>query len=228
MSRLGPIGRPVVLLMLTGVLAISCAAPSVYIPAGSRVAAPTVGARQQDSHIEVEVEHLIVPNAPGSWIKDAPWYEVVFRLRNASSETVTVMQVAMVSEQGAVAPQIGYEAVYQIVSKLRDQGEAANTGGGTLGYILSHFIPGIGGSIVGSAVTPNVGAPAAASAQQQAALIEREFRARQAMTATLVSGGASRGSAFFSARPRRLRVSYTTSQGMRELLVSVAPPASGS
>ena len=64
MSRLRPIRRPVVLLMLTGVLAISCAAPSVYIPAGSRVAAPTVGARQQDSHIEVEVEHLIVPNAP--------------------------------------------------------------------------------------------------------------------------------------------------------------------
>lgn len=83
----------------------SCLAPQFYIPQAERAAPTYIGSVQKDSHVEVVLEHLILPNSPGSWVKDARWYEFVFRIRNASKETVAIDQITMVDKSGIIRPQ---------------------------------------------------------------------------------------------------------------------------
>jgi len=77
-------------------------AESLRVP----VAAEQLGAATSDI-AGATIQALIVPNGPGSWMKEAPWYEVVFAFRNRSDGDIAVTDIKAVNLQGVFVEQVG-------------------------------------------------------------------------------------------------------------------------
>jgi len=195
----------------------SCLAPQFYIPQAERTSPSYIGSAHKDRNLDVVLEHFILPNGSGSWVKDAPWYELILTIRNASRETITISQISMVDENGIIRPQA---ESYQSLSRMRQQIEQSATSveyaGVATEVILSAFLPifaGFGSRAAGGQV------------RQESNLMQQEFARRQIQSVSFIPDGSGRGSVFFPLHrnPREIRISYMTGVGQsRELIMSLS------
>jgi hypothetical protein len=177
-------------------------------------------AEAKDAAVQITVRAVIAPNGPGSWVKDAPWNEVVFTLRNLTDHDIEVASVRGVTAQGVFIDQGGIEQM----KELEEQKLAATTQvkHQRQPEVLSAFLPSMASTAVGmipGVATLGGGMPLAgarttftsgmveseaesqsiARQELQADLnkIAEEYHDRSLGTVRLASGGTVTSSAFF-------------------------------
>ncbi|MEK6691758.1 MAG: hypothetical protein AAB257_02075 [Nitrospinota bacterium] len=61
---------------------------------------PHLGISSQDNNLNVSIDHVIVTNGPGSWVKDAKWDEYIVTFQNISDKPVSVQSVHLIDPRG--------------------------------------------------------------------------------------------------------------------------------
>jgi len=97
--KIKPIGLSVVLIcFFLLVFSFGCA-QTRYIK--NRTPPPNLGLKMKKSSFELVINHIITPNGPGSWVKDAPWVEYVVTARNLSKKiNISVLKFSIIDFRG--------------------------------------------------------------------------------------------------------------------------------
>lgn len=174
----------------------------------------------KDGAAQVTPRAVISPNGPGAWMKDAPWNEVVFTVRNLTGHDIEITSVRGVTAQGVFADQGGIDQLKALEEqrRLALQKQADNSNQPKL---LGAFIPSLASTAVGmipgatlgggmplaGARTTFMGGVAEGKAtshsrarEEQGAdfqKIANEYRNRSVERVKLAPHGAITGSAFF-------------------------------
>ena len=190
-------------------------------------------------NVQVTLEHVIVRDGPGSWLRDADWDEYVLRLRNEGDEPIVVEAIDLASDALATsAHSIDREALESAsrrnLDTLKSVGAVVALGAGVMtlalatasvepSVALSSIMGGGGGAAAASGLA--VLAPVAiiaggaiayrhhARRSEDRAAIEYELdRIGFHLPVRIRPGGELRASAFFplTPAPTRLRSRYTT------------------
>lgn len=195
---------------------------NLYVDASREQFSATQLGEAKDSAAEVTAHAVIVPNGPGTWMKDAPWNEVVFTVRNLTAHSIEIDSVRGVSPEGVFVDQGGIEQLGAIkeqhVRAIDQQAHGQNQS-----HLIGSFVPSLASTAVG--MIPGVssfggGMPLAgargsyglgvarsqvtAQKNAQAQLdsdfekITDEYHSRSVRRAKLAAHGTLTGSAFFS------------------------------
>ena len=202
---------------------------------GEPVAAPPrLGVAGSDETLEVAVEHWIVPNGPGSWLKDARWDEVVVTFDSAATERISIDTVRIVDPRGLFIDP-GVDPVNLETRSEQLAAEYSDIGVSVAIFAAPSVVAGaaIAGGAVGTAVAAAALAPAAVIAApayyfwrkhakaEDRDQIEAAFRRRLLQYPAIGAGGRVTGSYFFPIipNPDRLVVDYRLGGERRTLEV---------
>ena len=58
----------------------------------------------KNESLVVRINYVIVPNGPGSWVRDAKWHEYVITMTNTSPHPVTIQNVRILNKWGLYVP----------------------------------------------------------------------------------------------------------------------------
>jgi hypothetical protein len=173
-----------------------------------------------DKATRITVHATIAPNGADSWMRDAPWNEVVLTVQNLTHREIDVVAIHGVTAQGAMVDQGGMDAftaveqqratTMQTQFEQQDQAPPPAQPGADLGAMMASSMT----TALGLPYVPPVGAAPAVTAQQQkarqdsqdAALkqqaddfqnVSGEYTKRSLQQAKLAAKGEVTGSAFF-------------------------------
>src|SRR5262245_24826176 len=197
---------------------------------------PELNATATSEEVGLTLKYILVPNGPGSWVKDAQWHEYVFTLRNLSDKTVTIDRLRLIDPRGlyidpsvsplqlektsdALAAQYKDAAVSAIPAAL---GAAALIGAGAaIGVVAAPAV---------LVVAPAYGVykiHKAHRTSQEREELERELTRRQLPSFTLAGQSTVSGSIFFPIvpNPRAFVVNYRLGSEMKEFALAMSAPA---
>ncbi len=172
-----------------------------------------------DKATRITVHATIAPNGADSWMRDAPWNEVVLTVQNLTHREIDVVAIHGVTAQGAIVDQGGMDAFtaveQQRATTMQTQFEQQNQApaapaGPDLGAMMASSmttalgLPYVPPAAAGSAVTAQQ--QTARQASQDAALkqqaddfqnVSAEYTKRSIGQTKLAAKGTVTGSAFF-------------------------------
>lgn len=226
---------PIRSLILVVFLASGCASNTRYIDHAEQTqSATTLQISSQDETLSATVSHLIIPNGPGSWLKDARWDEYVLFLENQSSTPVSITSIRLVDSRGVYLSQGNNHKALELTSQ--ELMEEYKDIGISVGIGIAPAVVGgvaLAGGSLGAAAGAAALAPVALIAapayyftkkykdQKDEESIDREFRKRQLSTLTFASKASVSGSVFFPIvpSPRSLVLEYRLGNTFRTLTV---------
>ena len=187
--------------------------------------------------INVTLSRVVIRDGPGSWVRGAAWDEYVLMLANAGAEPATVQSIQLASERLKDSSHTTDREALEIAS--HENLEAFKTAGLVLAVGLATVSTALTAAFVSAGwtvVTPAapiailVGGISAyrtlARRSEDRAVMDHQLERRGLrLPATLGSGTAIRGSAFFpiTPAPTRLVVRYTVRDADRELVLDLKP-----
>jgi hypothetical protein len=213
---------PVALLAVVFTACSAAAPPRRYVGRPAQEP-PRLGIVGNDGRLEVTVEHWIVPNGPGSWVRGARWDEVVLSIRNRSDDTVDIEAIRLVDPRGlyitaGVDPVELESRSEELAQQYEDIGVSVAifaAPAAITGAALASGSVATAATAVALAPVAVVAAPAYYFWRRHAKLedreqIESEFKRRQLPALILRSQGSARGSRFFPIvpSPRSLSIDY--------------------
>lgn len=86
----------VIVILIVGFL--SACASTRYIEAPTKP--PDLGISSQDTNLNITINHLIVTNGEGSWVKDAEWDEYIITFKNISDKPASIHGVHIIDPRG--------------------------------------------------------------------------------------------------------------------------------
>ena len=187
---------------------VSCSPPAVptevtsdrYIGTSRDALAPQQLGSATSDVAEADVRALIEPNGPGSWMKNATWYEVVFDFRNRSDGDVAITEISAVNQQGVFADQVAGPFLPQLSATSRQESQTTESRPWWESLVWAPamlFPPAI---VVPALADEHRKASAARRTEAQTAdsqKLSAEYQARQVQSFTLATEGSLVGSAFF-------------------------------
>lgn len=231
--------KRIVLLIAMALTAMSCADMALMSaqPAGSQIgnapSPPTfyeggsydkvlndVVVEGGDKATRITVHATIAPNGANSWMRDAPWNEVVLTVQNLTHREIDVVAIHGITAQGAMVDPGGMDAFTAIeqqrATTMQTQFEQQNQSpppaqpGADLGAMMASSMT----TALGLPYVPPAGAGSAVSAQQQTARqasqdaalklqaddfqnVSAEYTKRSIGQTKLAAKGTVTGSAFF-------------------------------
>ena len=210
--------HPWEIFLLSLAVSLFACAPSRYIEKQSHFG-PDLGISASDDHLKVSLNHVIIPNGPGSWVKEARWDEYIVTIENISEYPLTIQNVRLIDFRGVYINQ-GMDPT--VLEKTSEQLTAEYTRGGLALAVysapriaiwtgsfsaLTAMVPFV------SYASPVLGLTEMASKSAQAKdlkNIQAEFARRRIHYVTLSGGGKGTGSGFFPLvpNPRALAIDY--------------------
>ncbi len=200
--------------LLSGLGIAGCATTSRYVVSEEREQPPVLSVKASNKHLVAMVNHFLLPNGSGAWVKDAPWQEVIFTVKNTSGSKLQIHEIALVLENGQWVQQ--GKSAEELVKIHREREEKAwhhmaVTGPATMGA-----------AIAASLISPLVAMPVLlygaytqmsgfAETKREGVTIEDEFKRRQVQSGVLSPRGSLLGSAFFTlgaSPPKEVVLSY--------------------
>lgn len=234
----GTRGRTAVALLALTLLA-GCASSRMI--AAPTPPGPDLGLTAASDGLGLVLTHVIAPNGPGAWVKDAQWHEYAVTVRNLSDRPLTVERVRLIDPRGlyidaSVNPLQLERTSDTLATQYKDVAMAA--------------APGVVGAstLIGAGALISVMAPPAAlvtlpaygvykvnkahRTAEEHEQLERELARRQLPGFTLAGHATVSGSMFYPIvpNPRSLAVEYRVGREVKELLLPLAtrspePPA---
>ena len=178
-----------------------------------------VVAQGGDKATRVTIRGTIAPNGPDSWMRSAPWNEVVLTVQNLSRREIDVVSIQGVTANGVLVQQGGMDAFTNIEKQRADTLQnqptqpaqaapgadvgsmAANaiTGALGLGAYGANALAGAGANVTAQQQKARQDAQDAAVKQQAADFqsVSDEYTKRAIEQAKLAAKGSITGSAFF-------------------------------
>jgi len=178
-----------------------------------------------DKATRITVRAIIVPNGPDSWMRGAPWNEIVLTVRNLTHREIDIVSIQGVTAQGVLVDQGGMDAFTTIEQQRattmqnqfaqQDQAPVNNVAPGLMAAAVSTLATSVLGPYSAIAAS-GAGTGGAAGLQkaredsenaalsQQASDFEKisgEYTKRSLAQAKLASKGEITGSAFFLTSP---------------------------
>lgn len=194
-----------------------------------------VGIHAESQHLSLTLTQVVLPNGPGSWVKDAKWDEYLFTIQNQGEAPLTILGFWLVDLRGiylksreepgrlediseALAEEYKSVQVKTAIglataaasSSLITGGAVATTGTlATVGPAALLILP----------VIPYIEFKAREAKELDKANIEKRFVARRLRSLRLADRAALQGSQFFPVvpNPRTLVVEYRTGGTIHEL-----------
>lgn len=211
---------------------------------------PQLGISSRDEAISVALTHVIIPNGPGAWVKDARWDEYVIKVQNLTGSPMTVERVRILDPRGVyidsgVDPS-QLEKVSETMARIyKDAGIQFAIGmapAAVGGAALAAGSIGTAAGALALAPVAMIAAPIYFFGKQHAdqkdkEAIEAGFHRRRLNNSTTLAGNATIiGSVFFPMvpNPRSLAVEYRMGNTLRTIELPteeklkglhVAPPA---
>jgi hypothetical protein len=229
--RGGMAGAVIALLAL---LVESCSG-SRYIEAPA-APGPELGLTAQSEDLGMAITHIVGPNGPGAWVKDASWTEYTFTLRNLTDKTVTIERIRLVDPRGlyidpSVNPLQLEKTSEALAAQYKDAvalatpaivGTAALIGAGTVIGVVAPPVVLVALPVYGIYKLNKVHATA-----QEREQLERELNRRQLPSLTLAGNSTVSGSLFFPIvpTPRALAVNYRVGSDIKEFALAMPPSA---
>lgn len=106
------------LLVALVLLLVGCAPASRIVRQGEGDSPQTLDLRTpEEGALRARVQHLVVPDGPGSWVREAAWDEYGLTLSNSSSSPVVVQAIEVSSEHFTSAHQLDRGELEAISSK---------------------------------------------------------------------------------------------------------------
>jgi len=217
-----------VVIVLMVIFFSACASNSRYISKPT-VPPPDLSISSRDDNLGLNLNYVIVPDGPGSWVKGARWDEYVLTVRNISNKPVTVESIRLIDPRGLyiesnINPWQLEKASEALAEQYKDMGISTT-------IAVAAQAAGYAAAAAGAwAVVPVTGLamPAYLFGKEHSQVkdreeIEREFTRRQLSTFTLSGNATIQGSALFPIipNPKALVVDYRIGNKMRTLEVSL-------
>jgi len=106
-----------------------------------------------DSALAVQLDHVIVRNAPGAWAKNADWDEYLISVRNVSSAPVRINSISVTDSSGHASDALGnrkplVKASKQTAKRYRKSGIKVMAGQGSATLLAT----GVGAGVAGYGV----------------------------------------------------------------------------
>jgi len=182
----------------------------------------------KDENFEVVLEHIILPNGPGSWVKDALWDEYVLTLRNLSDKDVTAERFRIIDPRGAYINS-GYNplqlesASRMLANTYKEIGITTAVGVGSEALLLAGGLAAAPIALAALPVYEVCSMGKTFSEAQDNEKINKEFTGRM-LTAVALSGNATvTGSVFFPIipSPKSLVIDYRMKSEVKMLEISL-------
>jgi len=231
--------RKAIILMISiavPLLLEGCATDSRYIAAPAPPPSE-LGISSKDDRLSVSLNYLVIPNGPGSWVKDARWDEYALTVRNVSDKPLAVERIRLVDPRGlyiesGVNPYQLETLSQSLAGQYKDMGITLAIGvGGTAAVTGAAMAAGTVGAVAGAmALAPIaiIAAPLYYLNSQQNKMkesedIRREFARRRLTTFTLSGSSTIPGSCFFPIipSPKALVIDYRIGTEMKVLELSL-------
>lgn len=196
---------------------------------------PDAGISSKDSNLEVTLNYVILPNGPGSWVKDARWDEYFITLRNLSNRPVTIEKVSLIDPRGVYIKsglnpgQLTSESE-MLAEGYKDLGMtvAIEAGGAALWLASGAAVGamGAGALVLGPALLlagPGYLLYSRYAKTKDLENIAKEFQRREISNLTLAGNATTQGSKFFPIvpNPRDLVVDYRMGSEIKTLDLSL-------
>lgn len=232
------------------VLALSlsaCGSSTRYIKAPSALP-PDLGiTASDDSYISLSVNHVILPDGPGAWVKKGVWDEYVLTIRNISDKPLAVEKIRIIDPRGKYLeggdnPERLEKLSEAMMAEYKDIGISVAIGVAPAVAMGAAATAGAFGTAVGAAALAPVALVAApvyyfsksSARQRDKEDIEAEFNRRRLGNFTIAGNSTIEGSVFYPIvpNPRALVVDYRIGNEFKTLEVSleklkgihIAPP----
>jgi hypothetical protein len=222
LSRTRRLSAAIALALLSSACASTALRPQRYT--GPSVQAPPhLAIEAADNRLAVGVDHWILPNGPGAWLKDAKWDEVMVSLTNKTAEAVSIEAVRLIDMRGVyiaggVDPAELESRSERLVDEYSDLGVSVAIWAAPAAVTGAAIAAGsLAAAATAAALAPVavIAAPAYYFWRKHAKAedldrIQEEFRRRQLSYLVLAGGGRAQGSQFFPIvpNPRSLVVDY--------------------
>lgn len=225
----------VTFLLLIIFFLFGCASSQRYISKPSEPA-HEIGISSKTKEISVNLNSLIVPNGPGSWVKNARWDEYVFTIKNLSNYPVIVMNIRLVDPRGIniesnLNPEQLEEKSKALIKEYKIIGISVAIGAAPAIVAGTAASAGAVGTYLGASMLIPVAffaAPVVYSMGKYTDMkdkerIEGEFNKRRLTMFTLSDNEAIKGSAFFPIvpNPKTLVFEYQTQNKVKALGMSL-------
>jgi len=176
---------------------------------------PDLHMSSNNEQINMSLNNVLIPNGPGSWIKDAKWDEYVVTITNLSSKPLSIAKFSLVDPRGiyldAGTDVITLEKTSERLAKAyKEAGIDFAIGAAPTALVVAGMAAGTVGAVVGATVllpVAIVAAPIAYFSRQNAEIKDREdvlaeFNHRRLANGTTITGNATiTGSLFFPMVP---------------------------
>ncbi len=222
-------------------LSLSACASGRYVgPPSAHLTDLGLAARTKE--VSVSLNHVITPNGPGSWVKEARWNEYVLTVRNLSHAPLTLEKIQLVDQSGLyldshVNPRQFEKASEALLEKYKTAAIRYGAPAMTSGMVTG--VAAIGGIAAASAASTIlwpvavVGAPMYLLTRHYTNVkereeIEREFARRQVASSTLAGQTTVTGSRFFPLvpNPKALAITYRVQEKVSVLHIPLTKLAS--
>lgn len=182
----------------------------------------------KDQNFEVVLDHIILPNGPGSWVKDALWDEYALTLRNFSDKDVTAERFRIIDPRGVyinngVNPFQLESASKMLANAYKEIGIMTVVGVGSEALLFVAPLVVAPLALVALPVYEICSMNKTFSDVQDNEKISKEFTGRM-LTAVALSGNATvTGSIFFPIipSPKSLVIDYRMKNEMKTLEISL-------
>ncbi len=78
-----------------------CASQSDFISQAERQPLPpSLNITADSAALSISLDSVVIPDGPGSWVRQAAWDEYLLTFRNLSNQTITIEQVQLVDSRG--------------------------------------------------------------------------------------------------------------------------------
>jgi len=182
----------------------------------------------KDQNFEVVLDYIILPNGPGSWVKNALWDEYVLTLRNLSDKDVTAERFRIVDPRGVYVnsgfnPLQLESASRMLANTYQDIGITTAVGVGSEALLLAGGLAMAPVALVALPVYEVCSMGKMFSETQDSEKIGKEFTRRMLVAVDLSGNATVTGSIFFPIipSPKSLVIEYRMKSETKTLEISL-------